>query len=404
MEYNEIDSFIGSNNKKTPSEFHQKTDPIACLSNSEKACLIEDIKNLLSGGIGKIEITNSAWCSIMKFAVEEYVMAIQMWLIQNQWSSLNGKSLTQNDICFALTQVSFDYEQTFTYAYSKQVGLQSRGNYELKKDFFYLEEGTMVYEVPAGREVNQVLWLTPSDITHATFASLGYGTTLSGVGTTGFAGVATSGGYNISNAAYYIAPAYDIVARAQDFGLKNRILKSDLTYKITAGPNGTKLIHLYSSYESKDMIGVRKELYKKKVWYHYYDTIDMDAEAKNKCLEECADIIKFPSDVPMTSTDFCDLNSPSKVWVRKYLTALSKETLGRARGKFKGKIPFPEAEGDMDYDTLLAEAKEEKEQLNTKLKTWLDEMTREKIMEKRAKEATDLQTVLKHTPNGIFVI
>ncbi len=403
MDYNEINSFTGANHKKTPSEFHQTANPTDCLSNAEKQCLIEDIKNLLGAGIIKIEITNPAWCSLMKFAVEEYISAIQMWLIQNQWSSLNGKSLTENDICFALSQRSFDYELQFAQAYSKQVGLQSRGDYELKKDFFYLEEGKMVYEVPAGREINQVMWLTPSDITHATFASLGYGTVLNGVGVSGAVGWGGAG-YNQANGAYYIAPAYDIVARAADFGLKNRILKSDLTYKITAGANGTKLVHLYSTPEMRDMIGIRKELYSMKVWYHYYDTKDMDAEAKNKCLEECADIIKFPSDVPMTMTDFCDLNNPSKIWVRKYLTAFAKETLGRARGKFKGKLPFPEAEGEMDYDTLLAEAKEEKDKLSEKLKLWLDEMTREKIMEKRAKEAEDLNKILSKNPNGFWVI
>lgn len=400
---NNIDSFTGMGNKKTPSEFHQNYNVSDCTSNSEKSCLFEDVKNLLGGGIAKIELTSSAWCSLLKFSVEEYISAIQMWLIQNQWSSLNGKSLTENDICFALTQRSFDYELEFAQAYSKQVGLQSRGNYELKKDFFYIEEGKMVYEVPAGREINKVMWLTPSDITHATFASLGYGTILNGVGVTGAVGWGGSG-YNILNGAYYIAPAYDIVARAADFGMKNRILKSDLTYKITAGPNGTKLVHLYSTPENKDMIGIRKELYGTKVWYHYYDTTDMDAADKNKCLEECADIIKYPSDVPLTMTDYCDLNSPSKIWVRKFLTALAKEALGRARGKFKGKIPFPEAEGEMDYDSLLAEAKEEKDKLNEKLKLWLDEMTREKIMEKRAKEAEDLNKILAKNPNGLFVI
>jgi hypothetical protein len=398
-----MDSFIDANKKKTPSEFHQNYNMQDCLSNEQKACLIEDIKNLLSAGIVKIEITPAAWCSLLKFSVEEYVSQIQMWLIQNQWSSLNGKSLTENDICFALTQRSFDYELQFTHAYSKQVGLQSRGEYELKKDFFYLEEGKMVYEIEAGREVNQVMWLTPSDITHATFASLGYGTTLNGVGVTGAVGWGGSG-YNILNGAYYISPAYDIVARAADFGLKNRILKSDLTYKITAGANGTKLIHLYSVPDKKDLIGIRKELYGMKVWYHYYDTKDMNAEEKNKCLEVCADIIKYPSDVPMTMTDYCDLNTPSKIWVRKFLTAYAKEALGRGRGKFKGKLPFPEADGEMDYDTLLSEAKEEKDKLNESLKAYLDEMTREKIMEKRAAEAENLQKLLSKNPNGFWVI
>jgi hypothetical protein len=398
-----MDNFANANHKKTPSEFHQNYNAADCIQNPEKACLITDISNLLSGGIVKIEITPQAWCSLMKFAVEEYVSAIQMWLIENQWSSLNGKSLTENDICFALTQRSFDYERQFAQAYSKQVGHQTNGPYELKKDYFVIEEGKMVYEVPAGREINAVMWLTPSDITHATFSSLGYGTMIGGVGISGGIGWGGSG-YNIMNGAYYIAPAYDIVLRAADYGLKNRILKSDLTYKVTAGPNGTRLVHLYSTPNAGNKIGIRKELYGLKVWYHYYDTIDMDAEAKNKCLEECADIIKYPSDVPMTMTDFCDLNNPSKIWVRKFLTALAKEAIGRARGKFSGKIPVPDAEGQLDYESFLAEGKEEKDALRTELKEWLDKMSSDKVLERKANESDNLNRILGKNPNGIFVI
>jgi hypothetical protein len=32
---------------------------------------------------------------------------------------------------------------------------------------------------------------------------------------------------------------------AADMNLKNRIVRSELVYKITAGANGTKLLHLY---------------------------------------------------------------------------------------------------------------------------------------------------------------
>lgn len=398
---------MADNNHNNIPQAYKKTNVANCLSNEEKECLIEDVKNLLGGGIIKIEITPSAWCTFLKFAVEEYVTQIQMWLIDNQWSTLSGKSLSKNDICFALTQRSFDYELQFSYAYSKQVGHQARGAYELKKDFLIIESGKQVYEVPAGREMNSVLWLTPSDINHATFSSLGYGN-MGGVGNmegaVGFGGGGSNAG--LANGAHYIAPAYDIVLRAADYGLKNRILQSDLTYKITAGANGTHLIHLMSIPEKggRNNIGVRNSLYGCKVWYHYYDTEDMDAEDKNKCLDECKDIIKYPSDVPLPDTDFCDLNQPSKVWVRKFLTAYSKEALGRTRGKFKGSLPFPEAEATMDYESLLAEGKEEKDSLKTELKEWLDNMRSDKQLERRASESDSINTILSKNPNGIFMI
>jgi hypothetical protein len=32
--------------------------------------------------------------------------------------------------------------------------------------------------------------------------------------------------------------------RAADFSLKSKLLRSELSYKVTAGPNGTRLLHL----------------------------------------------------------------------------------------------------------------------------------------------------------------
>jgi hypothetical protein len=56
-------------------------------------------------------------------------------------------------------------------------------------------------------------------------------------------GVGTGGANQRSG--YYIAPAFDILLTAADMNLKNRIVRSELVYKITAGANGTKLLHLY---------------------------------------------------------------------------------------------------------------------------------------------------------------
>lgn len=398
---------MSKDDKLKPSDFHQDLNAGDCISNEEKRCLIQDVKNLLTGGVTKIELSQGSWCTYLKFSVEEYVKEIQMWITDNQWTSLAGKSLSKQDICFSLTQRSFDYELQFSYAYSKQIGHQARGNWELKKDFVQLVNGQQVYEIPAGREMNAVLWLTPSDIDHATFTSLGYGNMGGGgVGVNGGMGWGGGGsGFDLSNGAYYIAPAYDIVLRAQDYGLKNRILQSDLTYKITAGANGTRLLHLFSAPDGKrNNIGVRRNLYKCKVWYHYYDTEDMDAVAKNKCLEECKDIIKYPSDVPLPKTDFCDLNAWSKVWVRKYLTAYAKEALGRTRGKFKGALPFPDSEASMDYESLLAEGKEEKESLTKELKEWLEGLRSDKQLERRAGEAENINRVLSKNPTGFWLI
>lgn len=390
--------------QKNPKSLISQSTPDSvadCFQVEEKSCLIKKIKSQLGGGIVKIEITNEDWCNLMEIAVEDYIEEIQKWLISNQWSSIYGKDITKTDLCFALTQRSLDYEQNFANAFSKQAGYQTNGNWELKKDFVTIEEGRQVYEIPAGRQINEVLWLTPSDIDHATFSSLGYGNVAGGnFGSNtglGFAGAGNLGGY--SSGSYYIAPAYDIFLRANDYGLKNRIMQSDLTYKVTAGANGTRLLHLFSIPNNGNTIGIRRELYGKRVWYYYYDT---GTDDPTDCLNECSDVIKYPSDIPLPETDYCSLNYNSKIWVRKYLTALAKEVLGRTRGKWSGKLAVPEAEIKMDYESLLAEGKEEKKNLKEELVKFLEELRSDKQLERKAKEAKDLNEILSYNPMGLW--
>ncbi len=375
-----------------------------CLQDEEKKCLVEDIKNLLGGGYRKIEITDESFCSLLKFSIEEMVMHLQKYLITERWGNLVGKDVNKTDICVGLTTRSLDYELDFTVAYSKQVGLQSTGNYQLKKDYIDVIEGVQSYEIPANRLINRVLWSTPSNIDQALAQSLTY----SGQYGTNFASgenyIMNYGNAGFYSNAYYIAPAFDVMLRAMDLSLKHRIRQSDLTYSITAGENGKKILHLYSVPNHGNTIGNRKKHYVCRVWYHYYDTSDMTAEEKNRCMQECKDIIKYPSEVPVEKIDYCDLNTPSKIWVRKYLTAYAKETLGRVRTKFGGSLKIPGSEVSMDGETLLAEAKEEKSQLVEELKTWLEELRSDKMLERKANEAASLNNILKMNPNSIFVI
>ena len=49
------------------------------------------------------------------------------------------------------------------------MGLQTRGPWELQKDYVLIEEDKQVYEIPAGREINEILWFTPNSTDHALY-------------------------------------------------------------------------------------------------------------------------------------------------------------------------------------------------------------------------------------------
>ena len=122
------------------------------------------------------------------------------------------------------------------------------------------------------------------------------------------------------------------------------------------------------------------------------------------CLNENKDIVKMPNEVPLTKIKFENLNEPSKVWVRKYFTALCKETLGRVRGKFSGVLKVPDAELTMDYTSLLSEASSEKEKLITELSEYLMRLNSKDQLERKAQEAENLNKSLSYRPLGFYVI
>jgi hypothetical protein len=379
------------------------------VNNDDKERLFEQFRISMGAPYRSVELDDDQLCTLLEIAIEDYSMYVQDFLIENQWQSLYGQSIDTLDMAFALSVRSLDFSTQYTYAYSKQVGLQSRGPWELKKDFISIENGRQVYQIPAGREVNQVLWMTPPTTDKALFAN--YGGLNYGLGG-GFAQIGTgAGGAGMPGAGYggyYIAPAYDILLSASDMNLKDRIVKSELVYKITAGPDGTRLLHLISTPGSRlsfggavnssqlggiNMIGCQ-------VWYHYYDTTN---DNLNQCRLDNPDIIKIPNEVPLSKLDFNTFNEPTKVLIRQLFISEAKRALGRTRGKFGGVVGVEGAERTMDYESLLNEGNEERKAVLERLDARLERLSSLKMLERASNEAEFINKSLKFRPLGFFV-
>ena len=376
------------------------------VSSDEREKLFRQFRHSVGAPIRKIELEDEQLCTLLEISIEDYAQYVQEWLIEHQWQSLLGQSIDSTDMAFALSVRSLDLATQYTYAYSKQVGLQTRGPWELKKDYVSIESGRQVYQIPAGREVNEVLWITPPATSQALLANYGgidygFGGGFSQVG----GGVGT-GGPN-GRMGYYIAPAFDILLTAADMNLKNRIVRSELVYKITAGPAGTKLLHLLSTPGSKlsfgqgiGGVGSSINMTGCQVWYHYYDTTP---ENVDQCKTDNPDIIKLPNQVPLSKLDYAEFNEPTKTLIRQLFIAEAKRALGRTRGKFGGIVGPPEAERTMDYETLISEGNEERKAVLERLDARLLGLSSTSQLERGAKEATDLNTSMKYRPLGFWV-
>lgn len=365
--------------------------------------LFAKVRMMLGAPIRSVELTDEQLCTSLEFSVNDYTERINNWTIEVNWAQLYGRSgLTNSDIALALSTRTFDLMKNYSYWFSKEVGLQQEGPWELKKDFITIEKGKQAYVVPSGRTINKVMYVNPPVSQAALFAN--YGGIDIGIGG-GYAQL--GGGAYGPVGGFYTAPAADVAYLATDIQYKNRLLRSDLVYKVTAGPEGTHLIHLMStpgsrlSFNHYGGIGSSLGLLGCEVWYTYYDTPTKDDA------DECAryhngEVILSPDQVNMKTMDYAFLNDPAKTIVRQLLVAKAKETLGIIRGKYNGKVNIPQAELTMDYQMLIQQGREEYANTMKTLDERLQRMRPSSVMEEQAKLMQSTMELKKYVPLQIF--
>ena len=369
----------------------------------EMSTMFRRFRSEMGAPITEVELTDEQMCDLLAMSIEDYAEKVQNWIIENNWANFYGKNLSNMDLAFALSVGTMDLSKDYSYWFSKDVGLQQRGPWELKKDYVTIEAGKQNYLIPAGREINSVMWCNPSTSQAALYANYG------GLDMLGFAGgygQAGGGSYGPIGG-FYIAQSYDIAYMATDLQYKNRLLRGDLTYKVTAGPDGTRILHLYSTPGSKltfgnvynPMGGI--SLVGCEVWYTYYDTSNGGAD---ECRKENDTVILSPDQIPLSKMDLSLLNEPTKVIVRKLFFSKAKRALANVRGKWSGKISIMEAEAQLDYSMLINQADKEYDSTMEELNKRLERMSPYSIMEKQAKLTDDTIKILSGKPLKIYTI
>ena len=373
--------------------------------------ITDEIKDLfnrvrieLGAPVRTVQLTDEQLCALLENCIEDYAEKVQNWAIEGQWMNLIGKNINNIDIAYAMSVRTFDMAKDYSYYFSKEVGIQQRGPWELKKDFIEIEAGKQVYVIPSGREINSVMWMNPPTTQASLFANYAGIDVGFGGGYAQMAGGGTSGPIG----GYYVMPAADIAYLATDMTYKQRLLKSDLVYKITAGPNGTRLLHLIStpgsnmSFNYAGVNGGGLGLVGCTVWYTYYD-ITSNEEA-DECRRMNSDVIITPDQIPLNKIDYAFLNEPTKAIIRQLLTAKAKKTLGIIRCTFSGKVSIPQAEMSMDYQMLLTQGEQEWEKTMEKLDQRLERMSPGAMIDLQVKIAQGTNEINKYVPLGIYVI
>lgn len=373
--------------------------------------LFRIVRTKLGGGVREIQLDDNQLCDLLEVAIGDYSEKVLNWIIMSNWLSYYGQKninfMTAQDIAYGLTTKMLDFSKDFSYWFSRDVGLQQRGNFELKKDYITVEKGKQCYLIPKGREINKVLYVTPSTTKAALYGSnFGIDTGIGG----GYAQVGNFSGVGFPS--FYVGSAYDTLLLASDLKLKNSLFRGDLCYKVTAGPDGTHILHLLSTPGSPNAFGSLavddtwgwNNYVNCYVWYTYYDvgenTDDIDA-----CrLENKDDILLTPDQVPLKKLRYEFMNEPTQQIIRQLLVAEAMITLGLIRGTFSGKVMIPDAELQMDYAMFLDLGKQEKQNAMDNLIQRLEAMLPWNMMKNMSEMTDSLMNILNKKPLGMYWI
>lgn len=362
---------------------------MALISIKERNNLLKKVKYELGYPIRKFELTEEMLDVYLEMAIEDYSSYVNEWLIQQQWINLQGIEIDGTDFFNAFTTKSNDFMRSFTYSYSKQVGLGTNApagkGWELKRDYIVTSANTQHYIIPKNREVNEVLWETPSSINQGIVDPFALTNWQSG----------GMGWSYMGRPAMYVQPTYSTLLAAQDRSTKQRILQSELTYRITGLESGEKLLHLYPVPGSREEIRGKwgKHYSGRKVWYFYYDT-----DQRDKCMEENIDVVKLPSDAPVDVLNYDNLNAVARQQVRDLLIARTKINIGGIRGFFSGEIGATDKQLTMDYRHLLDEGQTLKTETKDKIFDTLNKLSLVQLTDDRARIAENINKERGYQP------
>jgi hypothetical protein len=196
--------------------------------------------------------------------------------------------------------------------------------------------------------------------------------------------------YNLETV-FYILPIWADVLRAGMLETSDRIRRSNYSWN-QVGSN----LRIFP----KPNIGL-------KIWIDYsYDMNPLSPDFKVTGIgDPSVTGITSIYNVPMKDIVYEDINPSGRRWIRQMTLGICFETEGRIRRKYSS-IPIPNGDIQLDGDQLVTEGAEKQKELIEQLKEDLEETSFEKMMEKEAAQAEQINNQLQYIPppSSMFIL
>lgn len=113
-------------------------------------------------------------------------------------------------------------------------------------------------------------------------------------------------------------------------------------------------------------------------------------------------LVANPSLAPYGLITYSDINQPGKQWIKEYTAALTSELLGLIRGKYQT-VNIPGAETTLNFADLISRGQQMQKDLREKLRLDLEDMSRQKQLERKQSENSSLSDTLNNIPLMVYI-
>ena len=336
--------------------------------------------------LADVELQDINFYAAFEEAVTTYGNEVFAYKASENYLSLEG-STTGSNLNYKLTQPNLGAEIRIAESYGVEAGVG--GNVEYRTGSVDLVKNQQVYDLntwaadegidSGDLEVKKVFYEAPPAIVRYFDPYAGTGTDVQGLlDAFGFGNYTP--GIN-----FLLMPINFDLGKIQAIEFNDQIRKSNYSFELTNNQlrifpipnrNGLKLYFKYILKSDRNRATVTGDI--------------------------GTGVVTDISTVPYVNPTYEYINSIGRQWIFEYTLALCKEMLGYIRGKYQT-IPIPGADTTLNHSDLISAATAEKTALLERLRGYLEETSRSKLLEKKANEAEFLQKDLNKVPYTIYI-
>lgn len=350
------------------------------------------VKRKLGDDVLSVELTKKQIWACLEEATLEYARYVQEMKIVSELVNMLGQPTGSIDLTNTYPHKSLEYllRLADAYAYEAAVG----GSFDAHLGYFNIEIGRQDYnlytELHSAQTGSLVIDTLPTGSRgrlrvievyhHEPIAA--QSTLLNASNITNF--LATNFNYEsyVNSTVFYVLPVFEDVLRRGMLKEAFRVRRSNYSYQIIGSQ--LRIFPIPNS----DLGGTAR----------LYVKVAPPPDVFNPAFQDDSiHGVSGPENVPFSVLPYGTITVPGRQWIRQYTLALAREILGLVRSKFQT-VPIPNADLQLNGESLLQQAREDKERLVTNLKEFLEKLTGQKLIEAQAAIAESVQKQLRMVP------